>query len=210
MEEIVENFAEVAPPPAPSLEVGAWIGQAQAFTLVSSHCSADQALCLQRLRDSRAFESAGMTWDEFCRRYAGITRSSADRIIQKLQEFGETYFHLAGIIQVSAAAYRRIAPSISQEGLELDGEIVPIVPENAARIRRAVQGLRVELACARRDAIPPSVADLQARFDAWYHDLARLAAGRLEPGTLAGLHGLLAYATRKLQSIASGLAPAPP
>jgi hypothetical protein len=73
-------------------DAGAWIGRQQAFALIGSKCSAAQAQCLREIRESRTYEKIGVTWDEFCPRYAAISRSKADDLIRRLDEFGQAYF----------------------------------------------------------------------------------------------------------------------
>ena len=57
------------------VNAGAWIGRQQAFALIGTKCSAAQAQCLREIRESHAYEKLGVTWDEFCPRYAAISRS---------------------------------------------------------------------------------------------------------------------------------------
>jgi hypothetical protein len=126
-------------------ELGAWVGRSQAFGLVANHCSAAQARCLQNLRESDQYKSKGLNWTDFCLKYVGVSRQRVDVLIQSLDEFGDTYFNLSRIVAVSPETYRQIAGNIEGEQIEINGEKVPIVPENAARIRAAVTQMRVEL-----------------------------------------------------------------
>jgi hypothetical protein len=86
-----------------------------------------------------------LNWTDFCLKYVGVSRQRVDVLIQSLDEFGDTYFNLSRIVAVSPETYRQIAGNIEGEQIEINGEKVPIVPENAARIRAAVTQMRVEL-----------------------------------------------------------------
>jgi hypothetical protein len=77
------------------LEVGTWIGRHQAFGLISSKSSAADAACLREIRDNKHYRALGLTWEEFCSRHAGVDRKTADRIVERLEEFGEAYFNLS-------------------------------------------------------------------------------------------------------------------
>src|SRR5438034_105207 len=75
-----------------SLAAGTWIGREQAFNAVAHHCSAARAACLKHVRDTGAYQSLNLTWDQFCPEHAGISRSQADRLISQLTEFGAPFF----------------------------------------------------------------------------------------------------------------------
>jgi hypothetical protein len=79
------------------LEVGTWLGRRQAFSLIAGRCSAADAKCLRELRESKKYKLLGLTWEECCKQRAGIGRSTADQIIQNLEEFGPDYFVIAQV-----------------------------------------------------------------------------------------------------------------
>ncbi len=66
-----------------------WVGRQQGFAVIASKCSAAQAQCLKQLKDSALYEKPGLTWEEFCRRHAGLSRATGDGLIQQYDEFGE-------------------------------------------------------------------------------------------------------------------------
>jgi hypothetical protein len=131
--------------PQDHIEAGAWIGRQQAFAAIEGKCSAARAQCLREIRGTRAYKKLGLTWDEFCSQHAGISRSHADELIRNLEEFGEIYHRLCDIARISPEFYRRIADRINQETIELDGQHVPITPQNVAKIRAGIQNLRREI-----------------------------------------------------------------
>jgi len=180
------------------VDLGTWLGRGQAFGAVANQCSAVQADCLRNIRDSSSYAVLDVTWDEFCKEYVGLTRRRVDGVIQNLEEFGATYFRLADIIRISPEQYRALAPDIRDQSIDIDGEPVPITPENAARIRRAVLRKRTEFHNA-APAVPP-VDHLQARLDALIKHASRLIAA---PGPdRAGLQSLLAYAVDHFTTLA--------
>lgn len=183
-------------------EIGLWLGRGQAFGVVANHCSAAQAECLRTIRESGAYQSLDLTWDEFCERQVGLSRQTVDALIHKLEDFGETYFHLASIVRISPEIYREIQPRIVDTTLEIEGERVEIAPENAPRIRAAVHRLRVELGRTRSNLATASNRDvlhLQSRYDTWLDDLTTgLRLASTDPITTSSLKALLTYATRQI------------
>jgi hypothetical protein len=135
-----------------SIDLGVWIGRGQAFGVVASGCTAAQAECLRQINESETYKQTGLNWDEFCPEYVGLTRPRVDALIHNLEEFGKTFFDLSNIVRISPEAYRRVASKIKGESIQIGTELVPIVPENAARIRRAVQQARAEASKASHEA----------------------------------------------------------
>src|ERR1051326_8788795 len=148
---------------APNLNLGSWLGRAQALTLVSNYCSAAHAKCLQEIRDTEAYKTLNLTWEEFCPAYIGLSRRQVDKIIGCLEEFGEAYFRLSEMVRVSPATYRELTSHIQDDAIEIDGEVIPVTPANGPRIRAAVKRLRAELLKSQRGE--------PGRFDALYASL---------------------------------------
>jgi hypothetical protein len=124
------------------VDLGSWIGLQQAFAIVSGSCSAARAQCLRQVRDSKLLDDLGLTWDEFCKDYSGISRQHADHLIHQYAEFGDAYFRLSEIARVSCRTFRQIATHVDGGTIEIDGEKLALVPANAGRIRAAIQSLR--------------------------------------------------------------------
>src|SRR5579859_880205 len=116
------------------LNLGKWLGRHQAFGLIANQCSAGDAECLKILRENEEYKNLGLTWDEFCIRHAGVSRVYADRLIHYLEELGTNYFRIAEMMQISADSYRLVADSVSEDGIEVDGQIVPINRANRRKI----------------------------------------------------------------------------
>jgi hypothetical protein len=194
---------ESQPPAAPSpFDLGTWAGESRALHSVSRHCTAAGAERLKRIRESCAYETLNLNWEEFCRDHLGISRSYADKLIRRFDEFGAHYFEFAGLVPVTPENYRQIAPAITEEGIEIEGEIVPITPENAPRIRREVAALRAKVKNNLRP--DPSITTLVMRFDNWFDDFSRILnrAPLFDPTTQASIAGLTQYAFNKLKRVA--------
>jgi hypothetical protein len=127
------------------MEAGLWTGRQQAFDVIAGKCTAAKAAALKELRDSRAHEGLGLTWEQFCAQYAGISRSQADDVIRRYNELGADYFRLAEIARVSPETYQSIAPRVDNGSIELNGETIPLVPENTLKIRAGIRTLTHEL-----------------------------------------------------------------
>jgi hypothetical protein len=143
------------------LNAGSWIGRQQAFAVIANKCSAAQALCLKQIRESSAHDQLGLGWEEFCEQYVGLSHRQANRLISQYDEFGEAYFRLSNLACISPETYREVAPAVTGECIEIDGEQVALVPANAARIRAFVKS-RVQAAKAERrgDPLAPRTIDV--------------------------------------------------
>jgi hypothetical protein len=158
-----------------AVNIGVWIGRQQAFSLMRGCSTLAQARALKEVRESRIYEALGLTWEEFCRHYAGISKRYADRIIRQLDENGEAYFRLSEVARVGPETFRQIAGSVTAETIEIDGEKVALSVENGPRIRAAIQKLRTQAPKPPQSApAPSSEPNWQARFDAFIGELTRM------------------------------------
>jgi hypothetical protein len=168
------------------LGVGKALGRREAFGLVAGRCSAADAACLRQIRTSKEYLAVEPTWNDFCSKRLNMGKTTVDRIIALLDEFGPTYFELAQLTRISPETYRSIAPSIDEEGVHLQGGAIEIVSENAARLSAAVAELR-------KAALPAAVstADRLHSLDkrcrhvvGEFTQLAESGPGEEERGTL--------------------------
>lgn len=187
----------------PFLDLGAWIGRGQAFGMVANQSLAAQAQCLQQIRDSGAYKTTDLKWEEFCLQHIGLSKQRVDELIRNLEEFGATYFRLSEIVRISPEAYRQIAPKIEGEQIEIEGKMVPIVPENAVRIRAAVQRLRTALQDAKRRVLPSHsrLPNLARLLEENVSELTRIGETPLEPEEKILLGGIVDYNIRRLTQI---------
>jgi len=191
---------------AQSVELGTWLGRGQAFGLVANMSLAAQAQCLRTVREAGSYKQLELTWEEFCLQYVGLSRRRADELIQRLEEFGETYFQLSEIVRLSPDSYRQIAEKVADGCIEIGGELVPIVAENAPRIRSAMSRMRSELKQARHEAeihSTPSISHLMSRVDSIYEEMTRQARRPLITQVeKAELHALTNYTTERMARVA--------
>jgi len=163
------------------VDLGVWLGRRQAFTLIAGRCSAADAECLKRIREEKQYRALGMGWEEFCKRRLGISRSTADLIIQHLNELGPAYFLLAQVAKVTPEEYRRIRGAVRGQALLHAGEEIPIEAENAGRLAAAIEELRrgatQSEVSAPRDGPAVSADDkLQAEIEREFERASRGAA----------------------------------
>ena len=59
------------------VESAAWVGREQAFAVIASKCSAAQAAALKETKESEIHDQLGLTWRDFCPKYAGMSRASS-------------------------------------------------------------------------------------------------------------------------------------
>ena len=205
------------------LKLGTILGRKQALSALAGHCSAADAECLRQIRNQKQYRALGMTWEEFCKRRAGVTRATADKIIDRLEEFGPAYFILAQTAGVTPGEFRRISPAVRGQNLLHAGEQIPIDADHAPRLIAAVAELRG--ACrpqaAPADEIEPAEAKARAEIERAFHRASRSAKltiaqfkrlVKLHGGSRSRLrlHGELGYVIDKLNEIeqAASIAPA--
>ena len=195
--------------PNPTLEAGALTGRQQAFAMIASHCTYAQAVCLREIHQTRAYEHYGVSWEDFCSQHAGISRATAERIIQRLGEFGEAWFRLSAIARISPDAFRQIADRVTAETIDLDGEQIPLTSANAPKIRAGIQRLRDE--CRRLATLYNAPTDLikyTVRLDEVIEAVSKRAkiARALPKDELSGLRSLARHAILEWTEIADLLA----
>jgi hypothetical protein len=137
------KFEIFGPPQDPYLlELGELLGRHNAFAAVAGKCSASQIACLRKIREEKGYRATGLDWRKFCSHRLGMTSKHADSLIRNLSEFGPHYFDLSQVVRLSPETFRKIRGAVSRAGIEIGGEIVPIRPENALRISKAVEALQ--------------------------------------------------------------------
>jgi hypothetical protein len=202
-----QDTVPLAPPSdRQCLDLGNWLGRGQAFSLIANKCTAAQAQCLKTIREQGAYKSLGLTWEDFCRQHLGLSRPHADQHIRRLDQFGAAYFRLAEIMRISPDSFRRIAPAIQEDSIEIAGELVPITPENAPKIKQALLALqqdtqRARAELAKAQAANASIMGLKSRLDACFAEMSAILGGPRDAGQDAALRGLLSYSLSKLKRL---------
>ena len=181
------------------MNLGAWLGRHQAFGLIANRCSAADAECLKAIRDGGEYKQLGLTWEQFCTKHAGVSRVHAERQIHYLEEFGGNFFRFTEVMPISPGTYRLIAGAVSDQGLECDGERIPLVRENRAKVAAAVTAIRAK---AESRMGSRSIAAARKRLDALLAD-AHVVAG--QPSRRVELIGLLEEGSESLRRLAAAL-----
>jgi hypothetical protein len=118
------------------------IGEHRAFSRVADSCSAADAECIRRIRIENLNDLIGQSWEAFCPTYLGISRSEANKIIQRFEEFGASYFEISRVVRISPESYRAIAWAVHDNSIEWNGDRIELTDANAPRIAAAVRSLR--------------------------------------------------------------------
>jgi hypothetical protein len=190
------------------LDLGTAVGRQQAFSAVSSKCSAAAAECLKQIRESRSYEQLGLNWEEFCRQHAGVSRAHADSLIRRFAEFGEAFFRVSEIARVSPETFREIADQVEGNYIEIGGEKFDLTPENAPKLRAAIHQLRTEFKRALSPSRPFTTPDITAmvmRADSFVEQTSKLIRPIMTYGHHAKLSGLLNYTIDKLKRLSHEL-----
>jgi hypothetical protein len=188
MEEAQERFVDERQ----VLELGVTLGQRRAFGLVAGRCSAAQAECLRKVRDEKAYLKFAPNWEEFCTGHLKIAKRTADRTIALLKKYGPLYFEMASLTGITPAEYARIAHAIYKDGIHVGGDVIALIPENAARALEAVANLKTQLGAPAPEPPAPDSADVRIRdlkkrgtqLCQGFREVAK-AAGLLERESLA-------------------------
>lgn len=188
------------------LNLGKWIGRGQAFAVNASHSLLSQAKCWKEIHDSGAYKASGLTWDEFCTQEIGLSRQYVEEIIGNLEECGETFCRLLQIVKISPEIYRAISPKIDGEAIEINGEMVPIAPENAGRIRLAVLQMRNELRLAKEKPAKNPVTVVYTRLEGCVVAISRLSEETLEAADKDALRSKVENSVLRLMAICERLA----
>ena len=199
----------------PVLELGTWVGRRQAFGLIANKCSAADAECLRQIRESKRYKEAAATWEEFCPRYLGLSRTHADRIIAQLEEFGSAYFELSQIVRIPEQAYRAISDAVSDHSIVYNGEKIPISKENGGRIAEVVTLLRHESEQFSRrleltQARPKAAQAREKRLRGFRKRLDGCLAELASMGENADAVALIEYGLERLEQLARAARRQPP
>jgi hypothetical protein len=189
------------------VDLGAWLGRKQAFTLIAGRCSAATVVCLRKIREGKRYRALGLTWEEFCRQRAGISRAWADKVIQQLEQLGPAYFELSSVTRITPDQFRQIADAVTDEGLSYAGEPIEIIPENALLLAQAIEILTAGHTADEFVADPPdrTLARAERSMRSALADLERLAAMPLDTGDQEKLSITLCAARATLERISSSV-----
>jgi hypothetical protein len=165
MESKALNAADSTAPNDTQYELGLWLGRHQAFALVANRCSAADAHALRVIRDQNLYRQRGLNWEQFCKLHAGCSYKTADRIIDRLREFGDTYFNLSQIVNIPVPEYRALQPAIHENAIEFDGRRIEINRENTEELIGVVKTLRARLQKTGDAAPRDPLAAIESQLD---------------------------------------------
>jgi hypothetical protein len=185
-----------------SFELGMMLGTRKAFAAVAGRCSAADAECLRRVRDQKLYVSRAATWEEFCPKFLGLSKTHANRIIRYLEEFGPDYFEVAQLTRITPEQYRAIAPAIREKNIHVNGQAIALIPENSDRVTAAVAELR-RAASPAAPPLPPEerMAALGRRFGQLTADFEEFAATPLSLAERSQLGAVLSPAIAALERL---------
>ncbi len=129
---------QIETPDAAGMLLGQWMGRREAFGLMAGRCSAADIEILRRIKEEKLYTERNCTWEEFCSHHLHVSRRSVDHEIGLLREFGPAFFTVRQLTHVSVKDYRAIAPHVTEQGVTVDGKVVPLLPENTEPLTAAV------------------------------------------------------------------------
>ena len=161
MNELIVNDAPVLDgADAQSIELWQWMGRREAFSLIAGRCSAADIEIIRRIKEEKLYARMNCSWSEFCARHLHVARRTVDKEIAYLHAFGPAFFTIRQLTHVRIKDYRAIAEHITEQGVNLDGNVVALLPENSQPLAAAVEELVRRSGNPRREAAPAP-----AKFD---------------------------------------------
>ncbi|HEY1340766.1 MAG TPA: hypothetical protein VGF59_24810 [Bryobacteraceae bacterium] len=124
-----------------SMGLGQSMGRREAWGLMVGRAAAADIESLRRLREEKGYKKLDCTWAEFCKRYLRVDRRTVDKAIGHLREFGPVYFAITNLIHIGPKEYRAIAKHITEAGVNFDGNVVSLLPENGTKLAAAIESL---------------------------------------------------------------------
>jgi hypothetical protein len=188
------------------VDLGAWLGRKQAFTLMAGRCSAAGVVCLRKIREGKRYRALGLTWEQFCRQRAGVSRAWADKVIQQLEQLGPAWFELSSVTRITPDQFRQIADAVTEEGLSYAGDAIEIIPENAPMLAQAIEILisgsaGAEFVAGEAETPERTFARAERSLRSALADLERLAAMPLDISDQEKLSITLCAARNTLERI---------
>lgn len=144
-------------------EIGGMAGMRRAFSKLAANCSVADAQILRKVRESKEYLSLSTTWEEFCPKYLGIDRSTADRLIRRLDEFGPESFETMHQLGLSPRQYRLVQSRSEGDALRHQGQTIRLLPENSRQIHAALREMRRKAVANGAPALAERLAALENR-----------------------------------------------
>jgi hypothetical protein len=147
------------------LDFGRMLGRHEAFCVVAARCTAADAVALQDIRNNKLYRGHAASWGECCSKLLHTTKTTANRLIQYLEELGPDYFEVAQFTRISPATYRAIAPAVREGKIHHDGEAIALIPENAPRVAAAIAEMRKTITIEPEPEPAPAAEPEEAPMD---------------------------------------------
>jgi hypothetical protein len=122
-------------------DVARWTGRRAGFSLFAGRCTPADIQSLERVRERRLYRQVSPSWRDFCTHELGAHRRNVERALGYLHEFGPQYFRVTRLAHVPAADYRLIARHVDENGVHLDGSIIPLTADKRRQVGDAIQEL---------------------------------------------------------------------
>jgi len=143
----------------PDFDLGTWIGRREAFSVMAGKARAAEVECIRKIRDEKLYLAKSPDWATFCQCFLGASKSHVNSEIRYLEIFGPQYFELGRITHVPPDVFRAIKENVTLQGVNLDGELIPLSTENSQRLSAAVAELRRRAEEETRQALPAAEDD---------------------------------------------------
>ena len=150
---------------AAAMDLGRWLGRREAFSLVAGSCSGAEIESLRHIKKERLYLNVAGTWEEFCDKHVGASRTHVEKSIRLLEEFGPAYFQVAQMAHIGPEEYRAIAAHVDAGGVRLAGAAIALLPENAGKVSAAVNELLSRAVPEKPAGKPDSFAQVLKRFE---------------------------------------------
>jgi len=143
----------------PDFDLGTWIGRREAFSVMAGKARAAEVECIRKIRDEKLYLAKSPDWATFCQCFLGASKSHVNSEIRYLEIFWPQYFELGRITHVPPDVFRAIKENVTLQGVNLDGELIPLSTENSQRLSAAVAELRRRAEEETRQALPAAEDD---------------------------------------------------
>lgn len=127
-------------------DLGTRLGRKQAFGLIAKRCTAAEIECLIEVYEDKLYLAVEPTWEAYCQNRVGISRSTAERLMNQYKEQGPDLARLNSFTRIKPSEYRLFAEAVTGDGLVYNGEVIPMEIENASKLAQAVDAIRSEFA----------------------------------------------------------------
>jgi len=127
-----------------AIVAGSWLGRQQALGLIAGRCSVAEIECLIEVYENKLYLAVEETWEDYCKLRLGISRRTAERLMRTHRSQGPRLAKLNCFARIRPKEYQTFLGMLTNDGLNYNGEVIPLEPENAPRLLQAVEAIRAE------------------------------------------------------------------